>query len=214
MNSYPKKREKEITELRAKYPNIHIMSGIEIGFERRLFDEHLKPLNDNKFDLVIMSVHFLNGLDYYKPELLMKLDPVEVMNNYFDSMLDGVTNFPRYDILGHLDYGFRSILKVYPEQKISNYEDRLIKIFKALIQRDKVLEINTKVQERINDDSHTKYLIDLYKKVGGVNITVTSDSHNIERSLSSFDKYSQMIKEAGFDHLNYFIDGIRYNYYL
>ncbi len=208
------KRDEELNSLKQEYKNIHIMSGIEIGYEKRLFNQYLEELNNHDFDLVIMSVHFLNGLDYYKAEILKNKDINQVMNNYFDSMLDGVTNFPRYDILGHIDYGFRTALKVDQNQKIQNYGDKLVEIFKALIKRDKVLEINTKVQERIGDDNHTKYLLDLYKKSGGINITLTSDGHSVERAFSSFNKYMKMIKEAGFDHLNYFIDGKRYNYYL
>ena len=44
-----------------------------------------------------------------------------------------------------------------------------VKIMKVLIDKDKCLEINTKVQEFINDQ-HTLYILNLYKELGGKNL--------------------------------------------
>ena len=76
---------------------------------------------------------------------------------------------------------------------------------KLIIEKDKCLEINTKVQNAINDE-HTLYILSLYKKLGGKHLTLSSDAHAADRYCSSFDKYIKIIKEEGFDHLCYFVN--------
>ena len=75
-----------------------------------------------------------------------------------------------------------------------------------------MLEINTKVQESINDDEHLKYILRLYKSLGGNYLTLSSDAHKKERYLSGYDKYSKIIKNSGFDRLCYFVKRELYFY--
>ena len=49
-----------------------------------------------------------------------------------------------------------------------------------LIKHHKALEINTKVQEAIHDMNHTKYLLSLYRQMGGEKLTLSSDAHSKE----------------------------------
>ena len=96
--------------------------------------------------------------------------------------------------------------------KLSIYEDKIKKVLNNLIKNDKTLELNTKVQQAIGDIEHTKYLLKLYKSLGGVNLTISSDSHSCERYLSGVEYYQQIARECGFDHLVYFVNRKRYNY--
>ena len=77
---------------------------------------------------------------------------------------------------------------------------------------NKALEINTKVQEAINDINHTKYLLSLYRQMGGEKVTLSSDAHSKERYLSNFDYYKNIIKECGFNYLVYFVKQKEYHY--
>ena len=133
-----------------------------------------------------------------------------VLNTYFDNILEALESGIDFDVLSHVDFGFKSAYLIDNSIKISLYEDKLINIFKRLIELDKTLEINIKVQSFINDE-HTKYILRLYKKVGGKNLTLSSDAHSIERFYKNFEHYIGIIKDEGFDHLNYFINRTRFD---
>lgn len=205
-------REKYISEKRKEYPNIQILSGVEMGYEHRFRKQIDMLLSKFNFSSVILSTHFTSNIDYYLTEPFEKLGVDKTLKLYFREELKSITEFDNFDIFGHIDYGYKTALFLDSKLKISDYEKYLIKIMKKIIEKDKVLEINTKVQESIGNDEHTLYLLNLYKSLGGKNITLSSDCHEIQRINSSFEKYSKLIKKGGFDHLCYFKNRKRFEY--
>lgn len=204
-----KKQDEFLTHLQNKYPDIKILRGIEIGYKPNELIKINNVLKDNKFDLVNLSLHESYGIDYYYPDAFLEKGIDQTLKLYFKSILDAVEHFDNFDVLSHIDYGFKSVYLVDKTQSISKYEDELTKIFKVLIKKDKALEINTKVQEVLPIE-HTKYLLKLYKSVGGVNLTLSSDAHEKQRFCSSFEKYINIIKECRFKNLSYFVNRKRF----
>lgn len=202
----------ELEILHQKYPNINPLLGIEVGYRRDYLDKINSQILNEDFDLINLSIHDVKGIDFYWPRYFEENGIENLMNRYFDEMIYATSTFQNYNVLSHIDYAFKTIYEMNNEYNISKYEEKIIKVFENLIKNKKVLEINTKVQETINDDNHTKYLLNLYKKLGGKYITLSSDSHSVDRYLSSYEKYRRMIKEAGFDYLVYFVKKKMYTY--
>ena len=61
---------------------------------------------------------------------------------------------------------------------------------------------------------YLKYLLKLYKSLGGKRVTLSSDAHNVSRYLSKFAYYQKIIKECGFDYLVYYIKQQEYYFYI
>lgn len=196
---------KELQILTNNYPNINMLLGIEVGYRKDKLDLINKKLNEFDFDVINLSIHDNEIVDFYWYKYFEKYGIENVMKDYFVAMIDATANFTKYNVLSHIDYGFKTIYLENKTHKISKYEEYLKCVFKNLIKNGKALEINTKVQEAINDDNHTKYILNLYKSMGGVKLTISSDAHSCERYRSSFEHYIKIIKECGFDHLVYFI---------
>lgn len=69
ITDYKKERE-EIDTLQEKYKNkITILQGIECGYRVGYEDDILKILNDNRFDLINLSIHNYLDLDFYYKEI-------------------------------------------------------------------------------------------------------------------------------------------------
>ena len=81
-----------------------------------------------------------------------------------------------------------------------------------LIEEGKSFEINTKVQESINNDDHVRYMLNLYKSLGGEKLTLSSDAHSVDRYNSSFPRYIKIIKECGFNKLRYYVKRKEYTF--
>ena len=204
------KRKKELDELQKDYCDIKILNGIEIGYKKKEVDRIKKIINTHDFDIVNLSVHDLGIIDYYFPEYYQRFGIKKVLTDYYLTQLDMVRNFDDYDVLCHIDFAFKTAYLIDNSISIKEYEDYIIEIMKEIIKKDKTFELNVKVQSFLPVE-HTKYLLKLYKDLGGKNVTLSSDAHKVNRLNDQFDKYIVLIKEAGFDHLNYFIKRNRYS---
>lgn len=184
--------------------------GIEIGCNLDHFNDMDRLISEHPYDLVQLSMHDDGVNDFYLKEVFNEI-PSSV-NNYFDFMYKGVVGYKNYEVLSHFDYGFKSALKAHPDLDIRDYEDKLTKIFKVLIDDDKTLEINSKVETTINNDDYLRYILRLYKSLGGKHLSLSSDAHALENYCLNFDKYMKIIKEEGFTSLDYFIKRKRYEF--
>jgi len=205
------KEKIEIEELRKKYPQIHIMQGIEVGFNPSAIDKHMQIIRDIDAQLINLSIHYYYDIDFYVNTYNNKEETDKMMRIYINYATKACKEFPDFDVFSHIDYGFKNAYYQIPTLDISEYEPELKEFFEALITRDKVLEINTKVQDRIYDNfKHLRYLLRLYKSLGGKLISLSSDSHRNDEYRRSFDKYLKIIKEEGFNELCCFVDRKRY----
>ena len=203
------KQQKELEELQKKYPNIKILFGIEIGYKPNALNRIESIIKNNHFDLINLSLHESDEIDYCYYEEFKKRDINKTLRLYFSRQLEMVKAYDNFDVLCHIDYGFKSAYLGDKCLDVSNYEDIISKILKELIRKQKALEINIKVQE-VLPTRHTLYLLNLYKQLGGTYLTISSDSHRCEKYYENFDKYISLIKEAGFKKLTYFVNRQKY----
>jgi len=205
--------DKEYAALEAKYPEISIRRGIEIGYNHEKLDELKEVIDSHKFNQINLSMHYWDHIDFYDPkEFEGQID--KILKIYFDAQIVMANSDFDYDVFCHIDYGFKTPFKVNRTLDFTKYEKQVIEIFKGIIAHGKVFEINTKVQETLNDVEHVRYLLRLYKSLGGELLSVSSDAHSKDRLCASFDKYIDIIKEEGFTKLVYFIDRKKYFYSL
>ena len=204
--------KKELQMHQKNYPNINFLLGIEVGYRNDKLLQIINQLNSEDFDVINLSIHDSKEEDFYWYKYFLAVGEKALLNKYFDIMIEATSNFDKYNVLSHIDYGFKTVYLVNNKIKISVFEEKIKRVFINLINHNKALEINTKVQEAINDINHTKYLLSLYRQMGGEKVTLSSDAHSKERYLSNFDYYKNIIKECGFNYLVYFVKQKEYHY--
>lgn len=205
------KQQKELDVLQSKFPSIKFLKGIEIGYVRTELDRIKKILNEHHFDLINYSIHEDGKIDYYFKDEFLKQGINNLLNHYFDNFIEALNEDIDFDVLCHFDYGFKTAYLIDNSLKISMFKDKIIPIFKRVIELDKCLEINIKVQSFINDE-HTLYILNLYKELGGKNITISTDAHKADAFYEGIPHYISLIKKAGFDHVNYFVNRTRFDF--
>lgn len=204
--------KQEHQQLRLKYPQISFLLGIEVGYRKSYLDQIHTQINSESYDVVNLSIHENDYADFYWPKYFKKYGIHQLLTAYFDEMIEATGSFTNYNVLSHIDYAFRTAYLMDSTIKISTYEEQIKQVYRNLITHNKALEINTKVQEAIHDDQHTRYLLQLYQQVGGKRLTLSSDAHSVERYESSFQHYMRMIQSCGFDYLVYYIQRKEYQY--
>lgn len=207
------KENEELIKLQSKYPDIKILRGIEIGYKPNDIERIEEIIKTHHFDVINCSLHESDRIDYFVKEEFAKRGVDEALSIYFQRELEMAQNYDNYDVFCHIDYGFKTAYLYDNTVCIEKYEDILTKIMKEVIKHGKALELNLKVQEIVPME-HTIYILNLYKKLGGEYLTMSTDAHDISRFYKGFDKYLPIIKNAGFDYLLYFINREKHKFYI
>ncbi len=101
-------------------------------------------------------------------------------------MLNVINKYDCFDSLAHFDYPCRYTKFENNEIALCDHHEILDEIFKTLISKGKVLEINTR---RLDTKGTFNNMIDIYnryKELGGKYITLGSDAHNVNAIATNF----------------------------
>ncbi|MDE6565961.1 MAG: histidinol-phosphatase HisJ family protein, partial [Clostridia bacterium] len=84
--------------------SIEIACGVECGFSVQSEQDYVNLLDDYKFDLILNSVHSVNGIDCYHSEYFENKDKHTAYKEYLLAVLDSVNAKYDYDIITHIGY--------------------------------------------------------------------------------------------------------------
>jgi len=186
-----------------KYRSDKLLLGFEMGMRLDCIKENKALTEKHNFDYVIGSIHLVNNIDIYGAELYRNRSKTEAYEEYLDYVYDCVKQYDFFDCLGHIDYISR--YSIYEDREIyyNEFSERIDRILKVLVEKEKAIEINTR---RLGDKKAVANLIDIYKRyndLGGKIAVFGSDSHNVNGIGSNFDT-GKAIAEAANLRLAYF----------
>jgi len=201
----PAIQQQKIDQMKEQY-DIPILKGIEIGLQPHTIEDAAAFVNGYRFDTIIASVHFVDGIDPYHDHYYDIRDIKMAYGRYLETIYYCITKFANFDVLGHYDYITR--YAPYRERVIlySRFKDILDQILTFLAREGKALEINTNTYREKN--GATPYLdvnvLKRFKEVGGEIVTLGSDAHDSWRIGEKFVQYSEIIKDCGFRYIAHF----------
>ena len=194
-------QQEEITRVQNMLGDgIRILKGIEIGMYEECHEQIRKVLNDNSFDQVLASVHYIDKTDPYYGGYYEGKDWKEAYGGYLETIYREMIWLKDFDIMGHYDYIVRYAR--YPQTSIRyrDFSDIFDEMFRYLIHEGKALEINTKSYEghrgRIVGLDHDVLI--RYREMGGEIISLGSDSHEPSRVGAGFPHHIALLKSLGF----------------
>ncbi len=181
--------------------NLEFCFGIEVGFERdELVFQKLKDevFSRYDFDVVINSVHFVNGMDVIFPNAFFFKTKKRMYGDYLKKVLDSLDAPYHYDIVAHLGYITRNAPYFNRQLTYRQFPELFDKILTKVIAKGKVLEVNTHVGLK-----PTEEILRRYFELGGRKLSFGSDSHRDEIA-KDFDSTMALLKSIGFTHLSVF----------
>ena len=174
----------------------HLMLGVEVGMLPESFEASCAFVDRVPFDLVVGSVHAVEGLDLYQPGTYEKREKQEFYRAYLLSMARAVYQYGFIDVLAHIDYIARYATYAEPELGYEDFAEELDAVLGALIATDTVLELNTR---RLDGWSGIKELMPIYcryRELGGRYITIGSDAHTTDAIGAHFDLAKELAEEC------------------
>lgn len=200
----------KIASLKERYPQIKLLRGSEVGFEKRIADDIKQFFATHRFDIRILSVHSVFGGMDFADEFREKgywAHSDDVLQDYFMATYDAVTMIDNFQILGHLDY----ITRYTPagaNTDLTPYFDLLREILVTCIKKDIALDINTAgIRYGLPYFHPQTTLLKLYRDLGGKYISLGSDAHQAQDVNFYFKEATEALSDLGFNHITSFAEG-------
>ena len=183
---------------------LKVLRGIELGEPMHEPKLTKKAMAIADFDFILASIHNIKDTeDFYYLEYNESNVP-KLLKRYFDELLDTAQNAD-FDSLAHLTYPLRYIIErtgIRPD--LDEYSGVIDDILKAVIKRDKALEINTSGIRSIGVTLPDIKLIKRFRELGGKYVTIGSDAHKSIDVGYKIEKGIDIAKTCGFEHFTIF----------
>jgi len=190
-----------VERCRARFRNLRILSGVELGEPHWFPEETARILAAGKLDRVIGSVHCVRIGDETVDASQFRNRPAAelpaAVESYFGEVLAMVESSEPFEALGHLDYPKRYWVDGAPPYREQDYEEVQRAILKAAALRGLVLEANTTRGEEGKLCPGPTVLRWWYEE-GGEAVSFGSDAHDPDKVAGGFGLATQVVEAAGF----------------
>ncbi len=180
---------------------LNVLIGVEFGYDddvevQKKYAEHCQK---HRPDYVINSVHGVDGKDYCYCTL--DGDRQTVFGEYLRLVRRSLDAMYPYDIVGHIGYVSRYVPFADRRIRAMEFREQLDDILKTVIEKDKILEINSasKMDEQATLPDYD--VVERYFELGGRKVSFGSDAHFKERVGDKFDEVVERLKQIGFTYL-------------
>ena len=196
----------ETSRFAAEYrERLLILRGVELGEPLEDQEAAEALLNSHDYDFVLGSLHHLPGVDDFYFLDYGKVDPLPLLDRYFDELLRMV-GWGRFDSLAHLTYPFRYLPEDLRSAGTGRWRDGIDAVLKAAAGKGLALEINVSgLRDPRYFLSPDLPLLRRFHELGGRLITVGSDAHRPQDVGVPVEEGLRAAKEAGFDAYALFV---------
>jgi histidinol-phosphatase (PHP family) len=183
-----------IERCRERFPELRILSGLELGEPHRHVSQCAQVLAAGRFDRVLGSLHTLPDQGAFAEPwgIYPHRDPQEVVRDYLVDVATMVSTTEMFTVLAHIDYPVRS----WPTEKAgpfdpTTFEDEFRYALRATAQSGRALEVNTRLPLH-------GAILSWWHEEGGEAITFGSDAHLPSLVGHGFAEAAQMAEAHGF----------------
>lgn len=188
-----------------EYKNLrgeNVKLGVEIGMVKYAREANKNFLAQANFDLVIGSIHVVDGIDIYNTDYYADKDKITAYKKYFAAMAEEAA-VEDFDVLGHIDYICRAATYENPEIEYETFKTEIDEVLKIIVERGKILELNTRRLNKNIAVNELKPVYKRYKDFGGKFITIGSDAHVVEAVGANFDVALKFAEELNLEIANF-----------
>ncbi len=194
--------------LRENYRDrIRMGIGMEFGIMSHL-PGALSDLNKKyPFDFIIVSQHFVRGMDPYYPKYFEGRSERESYEEFFLAEYETLRKFSPddYDTLGHLDFVVRYGPNKNRNYSYEAYADYIDPILRHLIESGKCLELNTGgYKAGLEEPNPCTGVFRRYRELGGELVTIGADAHRPTHVGYAFDRAAAILESLGFRYYTIF----------
>lgn len=183
-----------IDRCRERFPELRILSGMELGEPHWHAEEIAKLLSIGPFDRLIGSLHCLPIGDRFTepPGQFARRPAAEVMRDYLAEIPRLIAQSEVFTVLAHIDYPIR----YWPTEQagpfdVLDFEEEFRHALRVTAESGRALEINTRLP------LHST-ILRWWREEGGQAVTFGSDAHMPSALAHGFKDAAHMAEAHGF----------------
>ncbi len=190
-------------KLQAESKEVKILVGGEFGFTRNqaAYGLYHALIERYKPDFIVNSVHTNGARDFYEKAAYAGKDKMAVYGEYLALVRDSLDAPYPYDIVGHIGYPSRFAPYQDKALRYNDFAAQLDDILKTIIQKDKILELNSSVKGLDVPFLPAPDIAERYFALGGRNVSFASDAHGATRLADAREGVVARLKQIGFTYL-------------
>ncbi|MGI6147589.1 MAG: histidinol-phosphatase HisJ family protein [Bacillota bacterium] len=187
-----------IQEARARYGHIlRIGMGAEVSFTSKKVDEIRDFLANHEFDFVLGSLHMIDELFIGGDEYFEGRTEEEVYAPYW-AELAAMASSGLFKRIGHLDYLKQAHPPTWGPFSFEHWQDHIARALEAILASGATIEVNTSgIRKGLGEPFPSWEIIELYKALGGVSVTMGSDAHRPWHVAGYFDIVGARLEQMG-----------------
>lgn len=192
--------QEELRQMRARYPQLTIRSGVEIGDNPACREEAMRVVDGLTVDYRLLSLHLVNGVDCYEREnYYTGKTRAQAYREYAEAKAESVCAWTDFDSVAHIGY----VSRYAPwdgEARPLKYEDApdaFDALLKHIINLDKCLEVNSSSFELLNGPMPSASIIRRYIELGGKVFTFGSDAHCTDQDYRDIERAKDLVRSLG-----------------
>lgn len=188
--------------LKEKYKQspMYFAFGVEAGFCPKAVPIYERELKHYNFDVIINSIHTVDGGDAYFSSFFRNKNQVDIYNRYLELLIESLDVPYPYNLIGHIGYITRYAPYENPSLWQPEYQEKIDILLKKIIEKDKTIEINTHIRDNTLQFLPEIPILQRYYDLGGRKIVFSSDAHRLEEVGSRYDLVLEEMKKIGFTH--------------
>jgi histidinol-phosphatase (PHP family) len=183
-----------VEECRGRYPDLRILSGVEIGEAHLWGASAAAVLASADIERVLGSVHAIpfEGRLTAADQLFSRMPADKVMRLYFAEVVRLIEGSDLFEVLAHLDFPRRMWPAGAGAYDDAAFEPEYRAVLAALAASGRVLEVNTK------SPMASVELVRWWREAGGRAVSFGSDAHQPWRVGDKFKTAVDVVEAAGF----------------
>lgn len=187
----------QVEQARAAHPALKIWLSVEVGWDPRFADGIREFLSSHRFDLVMGSLHAVEGKDV-GPEFFKGLSLEEAGRRYFTAAALAVET-RLFDVLAHADLPKRYGISYYHQAwDAAACQAESEALCQALVESGTLLEVNTSgLRQAPQETLPGPFMLACYRAAGGRRVTMGSDAHGVENVGFAFAKTAAELQALG-----------------
>lgn len=156
-----------------------LLTGLELGNPHEHSAEADTLISSYAFDVVIGSMHWLDGQNIHYTSIFAGRDPYDVYSLYFDAIAQVAASVD-CGIIAHFDRIFWPGSARFGPPQLGRFERSVRRAVRAVAEHGCVLELNTRfLTHEPNWNDSLLQVLRWYREEGGSFVAVNSDAHRV-----------------------------------
>lgn len=177
-----------------------LLLGCEFGFseDAATAQRYAEVIKKYEPDFIVNSVHTCDGQDCYFKDYFVGKEKHSAYRAYLERVLKSLSAPYKYDIVAHIGYVSRNAPYADPKIRYAEFAELYDEIFKEIIFRGKILEVNSSARTAGSDFLPDTDALSRYFELGGRMVSFASDAHATDRIADKREAVVAELKRIGF----------------